>query len=385
MKKTLLIAILMVISVLAVKSQTAIEPLGEGTIEIPYQISTWENLYWVSQNTTSWNKQYIQTADITFPADVNTWDGGQGLTPIGNIDTYFTGSYDGQNFSIHNIFISRNADDASALFGHVIGNPQSNLKNIIIQSPEIVSDYTGAAGLVVEFNEAGIIDNCHVIDAQITARGEVGGIVNYLNDTVSKSSFSGNLTSTYHGYVGGIAGWCPNDAYSYILNCFNAGNIESVNNYIGGLAGLFRGEVHNSYSTGNISGKSMIGGVVGNFVFGKISNTYSSGKVSGTGSSIRGFVGYTNIYDNPNSITNSFWDAMNDGLNDTEPGSDHYGAIGTSLLFMKSKSTFLNAGWDFNNTWGILEGAQISHPYLLSIPQDPPPGLQDPIFVGGDG
>ena len=48
-------------------AQTAVPPaLGDGTEANPYQIATWQNLYWLSQNSSAWDKYFIQTADIDF-------------------------------------------------------------------------------------------------------------------------------------------------------------------------------------------------------------------------------------------------------------------------------------------------------------------------------
>lgn len=35
-----------------------------------FLIATWENLYWLSQNSDEWDKHYIQTANIVFPLAV---------------------------------------------------------------------------------------------------------------------------------------------------------------------------------------------------------------------------------------------------------------------------------------------------------------------------
>jgi hypothetical protein len=40
-------------------AQTATQPSGSGTVTDPYQIATLENLYWLSQNSSAWNKYYI--------------------------------------------------------------------------------------------------------------------------------------------------------------------------------------------------------------------------------------------------------------------------------------------------------------------------------------
>jgi len=62
-------------------AQTAVAPsVGNGTAGSPYEIATWENLYWLSQNQSQWTKHYIQTADIdlaTASPAINTWDGGK--------------------------------------------------------------------------------------------------------------------------------------------------------------------------------------------------------------------------------------------------------------------------------------------------------------------
>lgn len=91
MKKlfTLLIVVLMATATWA---QTAIAPSGSGTSGDPYLIATLENLYWVTQNSTSWNKYFRQTADID-ATTTSTWDGGKGFLPIGNNPTQFTGNY----------------------------------------------------------------------------------------------------------------------------------------------------------------------------------------------------------------------------------------------------------------------------------------------------
>ena len=52
---------------LGLLAQTAVPPaLGDGTEAIPYQIATWQNLYWLSQTQSAWDKHFIQTADIDF-------------------------------------------------------------------------------------------------------------------------------------------------------------------------------------------------------------------------------------------------------------------------------------------------------------------------------
>lgn len=84
--------------------QTATAPSGAGTSVSPYQISSLNNLYWISQNSLAWGAYYQQTTDID-ASSTSTWNsngsgGYYGWTPIGNNTTPFTGHYDGQGIPL---------------------------------------------------------------------------------------------------------------------------------------------------------------------------------------------------------------------------------------------------------------------------------------------
>ena len=83
---------------------TTASPSGDGSSGAPYQIGTLSNLYWITQNPDKWDAYYIQTANIDASSTIS-WDGGAGLTPIGNSSTKFTGWYDGDGYTISNLFI----------------------------------------------------------------------------------------------------------------------------------------------------------------------------------------------------------------------------------------------------------------------------------------
>ena len=138
MKRFVIIMLALLLVSGTVIGQTPVAPSGDGTEGSPYQIATWQNLYWISQSTERWNKYYIQTADISFPTTgddaINTWDGGAGWTPIGNSSTYFTGYYDGQNHTISNLYINRSSTDYVGLFGYVERFEGDAVKNLVSHS-----------------------------------------------------------------------------------------------------------------------------------------------------------------------------------------------------------------------------------------------------------
>ena len=75
-------------------AQTAMQPTGNGSTSSPYLISNLSELYWISQNSSSWDKQFQQTANINASSS-SSWDAGRGWTPIGNSAIGFSGSYYG--------------------------------------------------------------------------------------------------------------------------------------------------------------------------------------------------------------------------------------------------------------------------------------------------
>jgi len=285
---------------------------GSGTSGDPYQIVTTEDLIELRNTSADWGAYFIQTADIAFNADETQvdWnnDGSagpaEGFAPIGNVDTPFTGEYDGGGYTIDNLFINRSASNI-ALFSKTDG---------------------------------AMITNIGVTHVDITGNGSVGGLVGSNNNsTVSNSYTTGSVSgSSYH--VGGLVGYNDN---SNVSNCYSTCSVSTQSGFnldynVGGLVGqnLGNSTVSNCYSTGSVSGYSDVGGLVGNSLSATISNSYSTGSVSGSSSG--GLVG-----SDDGTINNSFWDTETSGQSSSDGGT------GKTTAQMKTLSTFTDAGWDF--------------------------------------
>lgn len=93
-----------------------VTPSGDGSSGNPYQIATLENLYWVTQDSSSWGGYFVQTADIDASGSPS-WDGGAGFNPIGRVSWHFSGSYDGQGYKITGLFVNRSTTDEIGFFG----------------------------------------------------------------------------------------------------------------------------------------------------------------------------------------------------------------------------------------------------------------------------
>lgn len=186
-----------------VRAQTATAPAGSGTSSDPYQIATLNNLYWVTKNSSSWDSNFIQTADINIAEDT-TWDSGAGFSPIGSSGTPFTGTYDGNGYTIDSLHIDRNSANNVGLFG-----------------------YTDGA----------VIKNLGLTNMKVTAIEFVGGIAGHAVDStiISNSYSTGSVTGVTNSsdYVGGLIG--DSDNGSTVSDCYSNASVSGILD-VGGLA-----------------------------------------------------------------------------------------------------------------------------------------------------
>lgn len=361
--------------------QTAVAPTGSGTSGSPYQIATWQNLYWISQNSAQWNKHYIQTADIDFaeasPA-INTWASGAGWTPIGNATTAFTGSYNGQGYSIIGLYINNSSGYNLGLFGYITGNSSASISNLFIQG-SVSGSYRIAAlvGYVASSNIA--ITNCHS-NATITSTrttsdsfADTGGLIGIVangSPTITNCSSSGSVTGQGLRNVGGLLGYLNSGTVQKSFSTANIVNSASNQGNTGGFIGGVNSDgnntlIENCFATGNVSGgannnstewRNGIGGFIGtkrteySGYTKTIRYCYSTGIVSKTGTStdIGGFIGRfaTNYASSVSpTITNCYWDTQRT----TQTTSAGGAGTGLTTAQMKVQSNFTS--WDFSNTW----------------------------------
>ena len=169
----------------------------------------------------------------------------------------------------------------------------------------------------------GVFDGKGHTISRLTIRGGIDlGLFGYLADGAEVKNLGlvhVNITGSGR-YIGGLVG--DNDS-GVVTQCYSTGSVSSTGWYVGGLVGSNYGRITNSYSTGTVSGLQDVAGLVG----------------SGGG-----------------GVTHSFWDIQTSG----QASSD--GGTGKTTAEMQTASTFLEAGWDFVNIWGI--GENQTYPYL---------------------
>lgn len=297
---------------------------------------------------------YILTTDIDLSETVwgyvyaDDLPDSQGWDPIGTSSNQFTGSFNGNGYTISGLYINRPSMDYVGLFGYTNGAEISkiNLEYAIIGG----RNYTGT----LVGRHYGEISNVSVIRGNILGTSFVGGLVGENNGVISNSYATGTLTGLSES-VGGLVG----RNFNKISTSYAAVDVDSLSHYVGGLVGYndtgsYKDSILNSYATGNVNGGSWTGGLVGLNYSGTINYTYATGSVT-AGSIVGGLVARNNnTVGNTGIVGNSYYNSCTTGQTDTGKGDRK------TTTEMVQENTF--SSWDFSNTWSINEGE--SYPYL---------------------
>ena len=307
---------------------------GSGTEDDPYQIATSAQLarlaYFVntySVGTSSRNQMYryfyyIQTANINLSA--HYW------ARIGTEENYFAGHYDGNGFTISEIFTERQNSGTYSeigLFGYVNGTSSSDRAELhdITLGNATIQGYDNLGGI------AGYITNTNIYDCKTSPTATItlyatgvsgynagGGIIGDagINCDITYSSNEADIEATGISCLGGVVGSLSSSLSGIINvnNCWNKGDIYTASRYgaypnnrgAGGVIGYAWGSSLNiamCFNTGNIqigSNSSIpVGGVVGNYLVASsgihiFGDCYNIGNVTldGNGSYCGGIIGY---------------------------------------------------------------------------------------------
>ena len=355
-------------------SGTTSPSVGDGTESNPYEIDSFSDLWWISQDSGRWGYHYIQTADID--ASLSSYlDSGKGFKPIGNTNTKFTGSYDGQNFYIDNLFISREQNTEVGLFGYV---ENGTLKNIYLYKPNITGDIRVGAVVGELVNISNQFLSNHVEQGYVLGNTTTGGLVGRLGSYshVNESSYTGTVTGyasnqNFNGggdpkNIGGIIGKIkPNGV---LKKSFFEGYVFGVS-YVGGIVGTNSGnEISNSYSIGKVIAENVfVGGISGSSGFfnsssGRIHNYTSTVVQSIANSSLVGPIVGNQATSSGYSYegADNFWNSTNNNLTSAGGNID----FPKSTEELKTISTYTDEGWDFDNTWMITGNLNNGYPIL---------------------
>jgi len=214
-------------------------------------------------------------------------------------DLIFTGTFDGKEYTISDLYINRPTEDNVGLFGYTDG---ATIQDVTLADFDITGeDYTAA--LVGEVDDTAI-SGVAVTGADITGDDSIGGCIGYAYDsTITSSSTTGDVkagTTSY--YVGGFVGVLYENT---ITSCYSTVTVNGGTTAyaVGGFVGWERENTLTScYATGNVTGDWELGGFVGGvYSASTYTKCHATGNVTSTGTSgdyIGGFGGgYPSIAD----------------------------------------------------------------------------------------
>src|SRR5690554_39525 len=247
--KTHSVTVLLTLLAVTLGAQTATPPSeGDGSETNPYQITSLENLYWLSvyqsSNLTE-DLYFIQTDDIDASETIN-WFDGEGWEPIGEYCDFampldkrgvlpvnrnrgfsFMGYYDGQGHTIDGLYINRPDESAVGLFASACCG---TIRNLGLTSLTVIGDEE-VGGLVGQASDV-LIENCFV-EGDVSGNMYVGVLSGFnismeTTKCYTKGSVSGQFT------IGGIMGYI---CWSYTNNLYTHAEVSGLNG-VGGIAGI---------------------------------------------------------------------------------------------------------------------------------------------------
>ncbi len=387
------------------------QPSGSGTSGDPYQILGYGDLYWVTQNSSSWDKYFVQTSDI----DLSTYSD---WPSIGyDWDHAFFGHYNGGGYSITGLTVSRSGS-YHGLFGVIRDGSVSNL--YISGNITGTGDSQTRSGMLAGECQGSTITNCHTIGTVQCDGARVGGLIGQNGSNVYNCSFTGTVEDDHDGsyYFGGLigynSGWVEGcsaqasvtgnwyaggligyNSSGYITDCYSKWGLIFGSYYTGGLtgyncsssaisgcytecevsgyvnkAGGFTGgndtsTISDCYCTGAVTRNQGTDSDFGSFAgtnggTSTVTNCYASGIVTYTGSTAptdKGFIGNYNT----TGCSGNFFDT------ETTSQTGGAGATGLNTEGMKTKSNYTDAGWDFTTpVWKTAD--TVIYPFLAWQP-----------------
>ena len=356
---------------------------AQGTPNDPYIVTTCQDLQNINQNLNA-SYQLAHSLDCAATLD---WNNQLGFDPLGDNITPFTGSLDGQGFTIDNLHINRtdqndgwdvgligkakagaqishlglrNADIRGYKYvGGLIGFAQGSIKVDPIQINDCyTSGYLASSenqgqegfigGLIGNAQKTSVDQSWSSMEIEASQTKIVGGLIGEINlqSEIRNSFFQGKV----NGYqvVGGLIGHMRSGTSAE--QCWTKG--EVTGDQAGGFVGIAEGNIQNSYAQTNVTVTDQSGGGFAALSQGSSSspvsftNCYATGYVHGSKSSIQkaGF-----LYKPQHTLeTSCYWD-----INSSSQALSGGKAVGLTTTQMKDKSSF--SDWDFNHIWQIQE------------------------------
>ena len=231
-----------------------------------YKISNQGQLRWFANQVNNQNRPNINAhlmKDITM--DGTEW------TPIGTDTIAFTGTFDGQGYTISKLTCTDTNKDHVGLVGHAI---DATIRNVTVQGTTLNGrDYIGS---VCGYLTGGTITNCHAVETVIGNK-YCGGIVGYIMGNTNVTGCTNSGTVSGYNFLGGIVGQANR---ATVQRCFNSGAVTGNSSPIGGIVGFANNatvqDCGNNGTVTRADSSGDCGGIAGSTNTSSIQNCYNA-------------------------------------------------------------------------------------------------------------
>ena len=197
-----------------------------------YEIHNQGQLRWFANQVNNQNQPNINARlmnNITM--DGTEW------TPIGTGTIAFTGTFDGQGYTISKLTCTDTNKYHVGLVGYAI---DATIQNVTVQGATLNGREN--IGSVCGYIKDGTITNCHAVETVIGKTGReaqskcCGGIVGNTigNTNVTGCTNSDTVSVSGNNFLGGIVGQAN---HATVQRCFNSGAVTGIRSPIGGIVG----------------------------------------------------------------------------------------------------------------------------------------------------
>ena len=316
------------------------------------------------------------SGNIAAPADGTN----DGWIPIGTLSDFFTGTFEGNNHTLANLYVNLKsaADDAHAyagLFGvstgtsrnlgltgsHMAVSATATHNNAVAYAGGLVGRASGI--MITNFRMTGNVSASTTTNTSSYAGGLVGYAA-YMGN-ITGCRVEGNVSSSSsgsHAYAGGLFGGNSISNTPEVTDSHVTGNVSSSttadekSSYAGGLVGyiFYEGEINftNCSATGNVSassgkGPTLVGGLVGLDFGSHFTSCYATGNVESTGfaqggaySSAGGLIGSVSS----SKVTNCYATGTVSNTDSSSSTSKlYYSTAGGLVGYFRYESTITNS------------------------------------------
>ncbi len=351
---------------------------GSGTTNDPYLIYDCCQLQAMN---TSLSSSYKIMNNINC-TNTNTWNGGLGFKPVGQASPYFTGSLNGQNYIIDDLFVNATLEKAG-LFGQLASS--ASLINIKFTDAHIetTGNYAGTLFGVTTSSSASA-ENISVDTSYVKGNTDTGGVIGQSYASLTNITITNSDIDATNQNAGGVIGLLSYGSLSTVSA--STLSINSTNVYVGGLVGQSAISMSNIDITDiTVEGVGQLGGFIGYTTGGTINHCSVNGgtiKNHGYVNYIGGFVGNLG----GSTFINDSW--VNLTLQHDAGGSYLGGFVGTAgastiinnsisySIFDTSGSTNNYCGGFVGYSQGVIDNGTVN-------PSTGKVNFSDDYYVGG--